>query len=90
MARGVSGNLWCFEFWVLLRGYINARASIGGVSGCGSLREGVGCDLLIVLHKEETKGKTLDSGLSLSPLLFFHSYLVMGVNGGMGRQRVGK
>jgi hypothetical protein len=78
MARGVSGNLWCFEFWVLLRGYINARASIGGVSGCGSLREGVGCDLLIVLHKEETKGKTLDSGiqrerslsLSLFPLSF--------------------
>jgi hypothetical protein len=77
------------EFWKIFRGCINAGALRGEVAACGLFR-GVVCTLLIVVFKEETKGKTLDSGLSLSPLLFFHSYLVMGVNGGMGRQRVGK
>jgi len=69
------------EFWELFRGYECVRALKGGAS----------CGLLIVVLKEEIKGKKLESRISLSLssflsfssillslLSFFLSYLVMG------------
>ena len=47
------------------------------VGHLGRLKFGL---LVAVVKEEETKGKKLDSGISLSlPLSFFLSYLVMGV-----------
>jgi hypothetical protein len=54
------------EFWELFQGYINGRVPRGVF---GHL-EGVGCSLLVVLLKEETRGKELDSGISPSLFLF--------------------
>jgi hypothetical protein len=45
------------------------------------LFRGVGCGLLVVMLKEETKGNKLDPGISLSPLSFVLSSLVMGGGG---------
>jgi hypothetical protein len=55
----------------LFRGYINARALRSEV-GYWSFRE-IGSSLLVVVLKEETKGKKLDSeiSISLSPLSSF-------------------
>jgi hypothetical protein len=55
------------EFWELFRGYINTRALICRVDGCG---------LLIVVLKEENNRfrEFRDLSLSLSPLFFFLSY----------------
>ena len=44
--------------------------------GCWSFRE-VGCGLLVAVVKEETKGKKLDSGISVY-IFFFLSYLEIG------------
>jgi hypothetical protein len=58
------------------------------ISACWSFRE-VGCSLLVVVLKEETKGKRLDSGIfliSFFPLSPLSSYLVVrGETGGGGR-----
>ena len=47
--------------------YINARTQLGVVGSCWSFGE-VGCGLLVVMLKKETKGKKFDSGISLIPL----------------------
>jgi hypothetical protein len=52
------------EFWELFREYINDRALISEV-GVGWSRV-VGCDLLVAMLKEETKGKKIDTGISFS------------------------
>ena len=47
---------------------MNARARRGRVGGWWSF-SGVGCSLLVVVLKEETKGKKLDSGISFPSIL---------------------
>jgi hypothetical protein len=42
------------EFWELFRKYINVRALRGRVGGCWLFR-GIGCGLLVVVLKEETR-----------------------------------
>lgn len=59
-----SMTVWHLGFWEPFRGYINARAPRSEVS-CWSFRE-VGFGLLVVVLKEETKGKKLDSEISIS------------------------
>ena len=61
----VSSIVWCLEFWELFRGYINARALSGVAGGCWWF-SWVGCGMLVVVLKEETKRKTSDSGISIS------------------------
>ena len=57
----------CLGFWELFRGYINARAPErpGQWLLCWSFRK-VSCYLLVAVVTEETKGKELDPGISLS------------------------
>lgn len=74
------------KFWELFRGYINARALKGRV-GSWWLFKGVGCSLLIVVVKEETKAKKLDAGTSLSPSLPSPSYSVSHLVIGAGSSR---
>lgn len=68
----------CVTFGILgtFEGCINARATRGGVGGCWLFRE-VGYGLLVVVLKEEAKGKKCDPGffplIPLSPLSFFLS-----------------
>jgi hypothetical protein len=64
-------------FQELFRGYINVRAPRGEWGwGCRTLRDIV-YSLLVVVVKEETKGKKFYSGIS-SPLSLFLSCLVLG------------
>jgi hypothetical protein len=73
------------EFWEIFRGCVNGRAPLGGVGGCWVFK-GVGCSLLIIMLKEETKGNRLYLEISFSPPLFFIiSCLVLG-----GEMRWGK
>jgi hypothetical protein len=55
---GILGNF---------RGYINTRALVGRVGGWWSFRA-VLCSLLVVMLKDETRRRKLDSDLSLSLL----------------------
>lgn len=73
--------------WKFFRGYINARTLLG-VGGWWLFR-GVVCSLLVVVLREETEGKKLDPGISLSSILLY----LLSSNGGeagVGEQRVGK
>jgi hypothetical protein len=56
------------EFWELFTRYINSSALRGRIWWLLVFRE-FGCSLLVVMLKEEMKGKKLDSDLSL-PLSF--------------------
>jgi hypothetical protein len=62
-----------FDILGIFKGYINARALRRWVGGCWSFI-GIGRGLFVVVLKDETKGKNLDSGISVSLPFFCLSY----------------